>query len=618
MRTILITVCAATIGSASAEQLPRIVPLFNSSTSLEPSLQEETSEALVTRVGDRVRDRHAREERFQAYDHYLSFYWEERSFQIEIVDKIAKGGDEIVFTLKSLSPLNNPDFRFFYKGGTTVAEYHHNVAAEEAKPNHYTATITHNPIKGRPLRVGSKVEFEFSPFLDSPANGRSNYYGTAMLYVVGRGIMPWEGRGENLDSYPLPKAALLGGQTTLHRSYSDEPANRFKQMAGNIAPLSAQPFLLGRRLHHTDFGTGEHSEQPNPGYAAQAGKLGPRFVATSCISCHHNNGRALPPKPGGQMLRSVIKSGAQYGGALQPRSVHGKPEARGGIARWQSIQGNYGDGAGFELRKPVYTFTGKRPDRYSVRLAPQLVGLGLLEAIKESDVLTLADPDDKDGDGISGRPQIVTNQTGSLRLGRFGYEAGEPTVRHQVAAALNSDMGVTTSIFPQFEDSPAGEPELSDAALANLTRYIALLGVNPSRELDNPKVRLGERLFADAGCATCHTPKFTTSTSHPFAELRGQSIQPYTDLLLHDMGPGLADNLGEHEATGAEWRTAPLWSIGLTAGVSGGEAYLHDGRARSLEEAILWHGGEGEAAKEAFRTMDADERAALVRFLKSR
>ena len=150
-----------------------------------------------------------------------------------------------------------------------------------------------------------------------------------------------------------------------------------------------------------------------------------------------------------------------------------------------------------------------------------------------------------------------------------------------------------------------------------MTRYVALLGVGARRDLSDAQALQGEVLFSSANCTACHTPTLTTSPYHPNAELRNQTIHPYTDLLLHDMGPGLADNMGEGVATGSEWRTAPLWNIGLTAGVSGGEAYLHDGRAQTLEEAILWHGGEAEDSKEVFRNMSAADRAALIKFLQS-
>ena len=622
MKLALTSAIAFAIGAHAA---PQVVPLHDASTKLEPALKEETPDALITRLADRARDRHAREANFHAYDHYLSFYWEERTMEIEIVDRVAKGGKDITVNYTTLVPLGAPEFRAFFRGINTVAEYHFNHSAPLIGPNRYSATLRSNVTEKRPLQIGDRIEMEISQFLKAPKNGRKNYYGTTFLYVVGRGVVPWEGKGDKLDSFPLPEKAWLGGLTTLPYQYSDEPTHRFKQMAGNIAPVSAQPFMLGRRLHHTNFGDGSHSERGNPIFEEQSGKLGPQFVATSCIACHVNNGRALPPEPGKPMLQSVIKVGAdekgarhrKLGSALQPQSSGGKPEAGASIASWQSIEGNYADGTPFTLRKPVYAFTGETPSHFSVRLTPQLIGLGLLEAIEEADVLALAEANRTRNDGVRGRAQILTDETGKPRLGRFGYKAGQPSLRHQIAGAFNSDMGVTTSVFRKLDDGTDCKPEVSDADLANLTRYISTLGVSARRNLEDAETQRGELLFAKANCTACHAPSFTTSPHHPFAELRTQKIQPFTDLLLHDMGAGLADSLGEHEASGAEWRTPPLWSIGLTSGVSGGEAYLHDGRARSLDEAILWHGGEAEQSKESFRKMAAAERAALLRFLKS-
>ncbi|MBW8864202.1 MAG: c-type cytochrome, partial [Verrucomicrobia bacterium] len=220
---------------------------------------------------------------------------------------------------------------------------------------------------------------------------------------------------------------------------------------------------------------------------------------------------------------------------------------------------------------------------------------------------------------ISGRVQTVTDpETSQTRLGRFNYKAGKARLSHQIAGALNNDMGVTTPVFPILDgNTTGGTPELTSDDLDKMTRYVALLGVSARRDLTNAQALQGEQLFASANCTKCHVPTLTTSPYHPMTELRNQIIHPYTDLLLHDMGSGLADNMGEGTATGSEWRTSPLWSIGLTTGVSGGEAYLHDGRARSLEEAILWHGGEAEASKEIFRNMSATDRAAVIKFLKS-
>ena len=603
------------------------VDLFNEQTTLEPAISIDTAEALITHVGDRARDRHAREDMFQAYDHYLTWYWEERTLALEIVDLVAKGGTGITFNYTTLTPLGAAEFRAFFRGLGTVAEYHHNAIAPLVGPNQYSATITHQLPENRPLQIGDRIEIEISQFLEAPTHGRSNYYGTAILYIVGQGIVPWQASGPVQDSFPLPETAWLGGKTTLPYQYSDEPDNRFKQTAGNISPLNIQPFMLGRRLHHTDFGNGSHSEPGNPTFSEHSGKLGPRFIGRSCVECHTNNGRALPPEIGAPMLMSVMKVGTDTAGAphptlgsvLQPLTISGEPEASASIGSYTTVEGQYADGTPYTLHKPNYVFDGVTPDFFSNRLAPPLVGMGLLEAISESSILALADPEDSDADGISGRPQIVMDpETGEPRIGRFTAKGGQARLRHQIASALSTDMGISTSVFPQPEDHPSGGPiELGDDELDKMTRYVALLGVGARRDLEDASTLTGEQIFSSAGCVKCHTAELTTSPFHPMAELRDQTIHPFTDLLLHDMGAGLADNMGEHDASGSEWRTTPLWGIGLTAGVSGGEAYLHDGRASTLEEAILWHGGEGETAKENFRNLSQADRDALIAFLKS-
>jgi CxxC motif-containing protein (DUF1111 family) len=505
----------------------------------------------------------------------------------------------------------------------------------------YTATITQKSPEGRPLQTGDRMEVELSQFLLAPRNGRANYYGTAFLYVVGQGVLPWYAKmkeeapdaaardAASFDSYPLPESAWLGGRTSLPYQYSNEPAHRLKQMAGNISSLNGHAFMLGRRLHHTRFDTGAHSEAGNPVFTAHVGKLGPKFIATSCIACHLNNGRSLPPAIGTAITtHAIVKTGRdaagsphpQHGDQLQPQSTSGPAEAAITLSGYETIHGTYGDGTPFSLRRPQYAFSGITPAFYSVRSAPPLIGLGLLEAIDEATIAALADPDDTNADGISGRISLVRDpeNTSLHRMGRFSHKASQPRVVHQVAAALNRDMGVTTALMPVLDgETLTRTAELTANDLDQLTRYLSLLGVSARRDLTDTAALAGESLFQSIGCAACHTPTVITGAQHPLAELRSQTIHPYTDLLLHDLGPGLADNMGEKTASGAEWRTAPLWNIGLTLGVSGGEAYLHDGRARTLEEAILWHGGEAETAKETFRTLNAGQREALVKFLKS-
>ncbi|MCC5804804.1 MAG: c-type cytochrome [Opitutales bacterium] len=617
-----------------------IVPLFSASTPLEPDYQIETDEALITYIGDRARDRHAREgtgtvpvNNFDAYDHFLPFYWEERTLGVEIIDRVAKGGTTITYNYTTVIPLSAPEFRVFFRGLGTVAEYHFNTLGTLIDPatNTYSVTIDRNHQFNRALQMGDRIEMEISLFLDGPANGRTNYYGTTLLYIVGRGIVPWQtaqtaglpynNQGERLDSYPIPEEGWLGGETTLPYRYTHEPEHLFKQFAGNAAPQSAEAFLLGRRLHHTDFGDGSHSEPGNPAFTEHIGKLGPAFNARSCVECHVNNGRSFPSPVGEPMHFAVIRAGADAAGTphpvlgetVQTQSTTGTPEATVRISGYTYIDGQYGDGTPYELRKPEYTFEGEAPEFYSVRMARPLVGLGLLEAVAEETILALADPDDDSNDGISGRPRIVTDpETGDPRLGRFGHKGGSANLRQQVASAFYNDMGVTTTVYPGYDG-----PELNDKDLDDLTLYIAVLGVQARRDLNSPVTILGHEMFVRAGCVQCHVPELTTGPYHPSAELRNQTIRPYTDLLLHDMGPDLADNLGEGTAGGSEWRTAPLWNIGHTAAVGGEEAYLHDGRARTLEEAILWHGGEAEGAREEFRTMTTQERDALVAYLRS-
>lgn len=608
------------------------VSLYNSETILEPPTAVETDMALYTYFADRARDRHAREDQFEAYDHYLSFYWEHRTAAVEIIDTIGKGGNSITFNVETQWKLsdNEAELRFFYRGENTVAEYHNNGVMTPIDDTHYTRTVSYNNKEKRPLQVGDRMEFELSQFLDGAPNGRDNYYGTTYLYIVGQGLVPWEARGtfgdsstELEDSYPIPEKGWLGGKTTLPYMYSGEPDDHFMQMATNLSNINGQTFVLGRRVHHTDFGDGSHDEgTDNPPFVELSGKLGTRYINRSCVACHTKNGRALPPDLNTTLDQYVVKVGdgsgkthPELGAVLQPRTTEGDSEGSVVIKSWIESNG---------LRSPAYDFNGIDPAQFSARIAPQLVGMGLLEAIPESSIQAMADPNDSNGDGISGRLNIITDpETGEQRVGRFGWKAGKSSVRTQVAAALNTDMGVMTSVFPNPDlgtvQSDAGDAgaELGDTHLVQLTAYVSLLGVRAQRDLEDHDVIQGEALFNSAKCIDCHTPTFTTSAYHPHAELRNQTIHPYTDLLLHDMGPGLADNLGEGLASGSEWRTPPLWGIGLTNGVSEGEAYLHDGRARTLTEAILWHGGEAQNSKDAFEAMTQGEQDAVIKFLQS-
>ncbi len=678
--------------AAPGPSLSRLVPLYDASTAREPVTAFVREDGVVvTRFGDRGRDRHAKDIGVYAvnnptasdhYDHYLAHYWDYRTARVQFEDYVPRGQSLIRATFITEAELGAREFRVWFWGQTTTGQFHFNPQKQEQKVNpNETGVVYHgrgtwnndfekvsdaghqfkysldivnkweNGGQFQPLlQVGTNMEFEISQFLLAPpAGARLNYYGTSYVYVIGQpGMAPFEWqRGLNKpgganDGTPIPPAGLSGGATTLGYNYSNEPAGRFMQMATNLAPGNAQPFVQGRRVHHSNFEDGSHDERhDNPIWAEQVGKAGPRYINHSCASCHVRNGRALVADVGGSLDKWVFKLGDALGGpdallgaVLQPETTGaGVPgEGQVTLGPWTPLANG--------LRSPNYVFSQGRPARFSARIAPQLVGMGLLDAVPESTILEWADADDANRDGISGRPALVLDPvTGQTRLGRFGYKASAFSLAHQVASALNTDIGVMTRMLPspdcgsrQTFCGTAGQ-ELSDADFDALVKYNSLLGVPARRDYANTA---GENLFKAAGCDGCHRPTMTTSPHHPQAELRNQTIHAYTDLLLHDMGEGLADNHGEGSASGAEWRTAPLWGLGHAAQVMLGDAkandtislrrdpndvqrigFLHDGRARSIEEAVLWHGGEALASKRAYEAFSPAQRAELLKFLNS-
>jgi hypothetical protein len=449
--------------TGGSDQSGSVVPLFSGATALEPATVVDTGSALVTRVGDRVRDRHARESIFHIYEHFLPLYFTNRTFSLEIVDRVAKGGTTVTMNLTTVYPMDGPNARAFFRGLNTPAEYFYNGTFARIDDFHYTATVDFNAKENRGIRVGDRMETEVGVFLRQPVEGRFNYYSSIFLYVVGQGGMqPLQGVGPTLDSFPLPAAALSGGRTTLNEPYSNEPSFRFMQMATDLAPVSAQPWVVGRRLFHTDFGDGTHSEPDNPVFGEQAGKVGANYVVKSCEACHVNNGRALPQAVGATLTRTSVKVGTvangvaspdpKLGTTLQPFSTSGGSEGTAQLSGWTTQSGTFSDGTGYQLRKPSYAGTGNIPARYSMRITPPLVGLGLLEAIPESAVAALVDVNDANNDGVSGRMSVVTDRaTGTLRMGRFGWKAAQPNLREQIATAFNRDMGVKSSLLPAVD-----------------------------------------------------------------------------------------------------------------------------------------------------------------------
>lgn len=371
--------------------------------------------------------------------------------------------------------------------------------------------------------------------------------------------------------------------------------------------------------------------------------LGPIFNNQSCASCHIADGRGRAPNAGESLSSLLIRISIPgqdahggpnpvpgFGGQLQQRGIFGVLAEAGVNVSYTETNYQFPDGENYSLREPKFDIVNP----YTVlpggvmtspRMATPVFGLGLIEAIPEKNILAKADENDADGDGISGKPNYGYDvQSKSIKLGRFGWKAAQPTIIQQSAGAYVEDMGITNMIF-QYESS-LGQPqcnnstnkyELGDSTLYAVAYYIKSLAVPGRRNADDADVKAGKKLFMNVGCAKCHTPMQQTATDVVFPELSNQTIYPYTDVLLHDMGAGLADNRPDYRASGTEWRTSPLWGIGLTNVVNNHNNFLHDGRARNLIEAIMWHGGEAEHTKNNFAALSKSDRDKLIKFLNS-
>lgn len=454
-------------------------------------------------------------------------------------------------------------------------------------------------------------------------------------------------RAENFEAKPA------GAGTTTFAPNADS----FSHFLANLSFEQEEQFKLGNALFRKIWVSSPSSTQASDG-------LGPLFNARGCQSCHLKDGRGHPPFPGqadnvSMFLRLSVPPGEDdtrlamdgvvagevgdpiYGTQLQNFAVPGLKAEGQMVIDYADLPVTLGDGTVVTLREPHYSVAdlayGALSDdvMLSPRLANPMIGLGLVEQIPAEDILAHADPDDADGDGISGRPNwTIEPVSQSVMLGRFGWKAGMASIRSQSAAAFAGDIGIATPLVnlphgdctenqPQCLALPTGEQarlglsEAPDPVLDLVTFYAQTLGVPERRDVGDPAVLRGKAAFYGAGCASCHVPKFVTSRNAENPAHRFQLIWPYADFLLHDMGEGLADHRPEGLADGREWRTPPLWGIGLTQTVSGHTFFLHDGRARDLVEAILWHGGEAQAARDAFAQMSQAMRDDLVAFLES-
>lgn len=434
----------------------------------------------------------------------------------------------------------------------------------------------------------------------------------------------------------LPVSDKLGGETTRPL----ETPDAFSFQAANAPREHQRPFSFGNRLFNTNWVEAPASVKSFDG-------LGPLFNRVSCSGCHTKDGRGSPPQSGNGPMDSMLlrisipgvgphggpKPVPNYGDQLSERGIKDVPAEGRASVTYEEIKGQFADGESYSLRAPRYTINnlayGSFPSdvMMSPRVAPQMIGLGLLEAVPVEMLQAITDPDDYDNDGVSGRLNQVWDSTRNrTAIGRFGWKASQPDLLNQNTAAANGDIGLTSGVHPEencAENQSAcaaalngGSPELKDAFVEKLTLYTASLAVPAQRNAADAQVVQGASKFREFGCAACHMPTLK-SGPHALPEVSNKTFHPYTDLLLHDMGEGLADNRPDFTAIGTEWRTPPLWGLGLLPQVNGHQMLLHDGRARGFSEAILWHGGEAKSSREKFRDTTKVERDALLTFLNS-
>lgn len=427
-----------------------------------------------------------------------------------------------------------------------------------------------------------------------------------------------------------------GGDLTVYNTSRDA----FAKPAPNLSASEFRKFTFGNKVFNTNWTTA-------PSSVASLDGLGPLFNRNSCSGCHTRDGRGRPPLNNSETLakQSILfrLSILDKNGKVVPHPVYGDQLNSQGIngvkgeglveINYEKVKGKFADGEKYELRRPIYQFKnlnyGELGDNFmfSPRVAQAVMGLGLLEAVLEETILEYSDENDKNNDGISGRANYVFDKESKKdKIGRFGWKANQPTLKQQDAGAALGDMGITTSINPHQncgkgqekckKQISGGNPELSNYQLEMLNFYLTTLAVPARRDVEKPEIVAGEEIFNKIGCAACHRPQIKTG-KHKIKVVSYQIIHPYTDLLLHDMGDDLADNRPDILANGNEWRTPPLWGIGLVKTVNKHTFFLHDGRARNLEEAVLWHGGEAKKSQENYKKLPREGRNNLIEFLES-
>lgn len=468
----------------------------------------------------------------------------------------------------------------------------------------------------------------------------------AVMALTAAAVMHAHGQSAPADG--APTGEKTGGETTVWAT----GRNAFSFPAANLPDPERTRFVIGNSFFKRNWVEAPASTTARDG-------LGPHFLARSCAACHMHDGRGEPPpwtrglsdqEPLALLLRlSVAGKDARggpkphpvYGDQLNTAGVQGvKPEARVRL-RWEPVRGRFADGTDYTLQKPIYEIDrlGYGPlgkdTMVSPRIATQVIGVGLLEAVPERDILANAEAQAAMPGPIKGKVNRVWDAFAQREMvGRFGWKANVATVAHQTANAFHGDIGITSTKFPHETCTPAqkdclkapagttkGKVEIEDKVLEDVVFYQAVIAPPARRNVNDAQVLRGQQLFAQAQCAVCHRPSYTTGDG-PFPRLTSkalssQVIWPYTDMLLHDMGPALADGRPDFQASGSQWKTPPLWGTGLLKDVNGHTRLLHDGRANGVLEAILWHGGEAQGAKDHVLRLTREEREALVKFVES-
>lgn len=586
----------------------------------------------------RVRRRHENDMDFAKYN---PFYWEGRRAWFKVEDYTPRGEKRMVFSLRTewpqdYIPTRGSDFSAIYKGDPLGNETGRSKFAINTRMKH-VGGFTHfeqelgelsfhqNP---ESLKAGKQLTFEFRFFNSESHPGWAKqkkhnphnlfaYYSEFFRVEIGK-------PGLVIDHFlspeePASHKQYAGGRTTIP-TVRVEPWSALQQHALNLKAENAQAFLTGRTWFHTDVVTGKHLSDPSDDKpsvffpemeAARRGLAGNAYNMRSCNSCHVHNAGALLPALGEPVHTTLLR-------LTDPKSPHGRQLQTNGdesegtltVARYETHEVKLSDGTVVELSKPIFHVDGYPVTSISPRTPPAIIGAGLLEAVPDKVILEL-------GKSSSGEPRRLGKE-----IGRFGWKAGQPSVTEQNQSALREDMGVA---------------KLEAEALAELEAYVSLLGVPPRIRPEEPDVVMGEKVFLDLKCQQCHTPTLRTGPSK-FPELSHQTIHPFTDLLLHDMGEGLRDDSSSELA--AKWRTAPLWALKNKRHASNDHVgafksgdtqvtyrdthrvadqntmqFLHDGRARSLAEAILWHGGEAEASVNAYRKLSKEDRVVLEAYL---